>query len=232
MYIDERMKMMNLNKTVFLSGLAVIAMAVPTAPAADPNAGPRMSGDSRGASAPRFAAPQSDSRSVNAIRSGDGGSRWSGSGRRWGNGDGRRWSNGDGRRWRNGDGRRWGNRDGRWRGRYGNWRHRRYYPAYYYSSFYPYGYGNGWYGYPYYGTSAHLYYHGTGNRYGGYQAQGSGNLVIAVQQELRRAGYYRGAVDGVIGSGTRSAIRAYERAHGLPADGRIDDELLGQMGLS
>jgi peptidoglycan hydrolase-like protein with peptidoglycan-binding domain len=53
-----------------------------------------------------------------------------------------------------------------------------------------------------------------------------------VQHELARAGYYHGAIDGVIGNGTRSAIRAYESANGLPVDGRIDADLLSRMGLS
>ena len=53
-----------------------------------------------------------------------------------------------------------------------------------------------------------------------------------VQHELARAGYYHGAVDGIIGNGTRSAIRAYESANGLPVDGRIDADLLSRMGLS
>jgi peptidoglycan hydrolase-like protein with peptidoglycan-binding domain len=56
--------------------------------------------------------------------------------------------------------------------------------------------------------------------------------VIAVQRRLARNGYYRGAIDGVIGDGTRSAIRSYERAHGLRVDGLIDQRLLATMGLA
>src|SRR5947209_8768586 len=67
---------------------------------------------------------------------------------------------------------------------------------------YPYGYG---YGYDYYSTPVQ------GQVVGG----GYGSVVVQVQQRLARAGYYRGAVDGVIGGETRRAIRAYERAHGL-----------------
>ncbi|MBA2431371.1 MAG: peptidoglycan-binding protein [Chthoniobacterales bacterium] len=54
---------------------------------------------------------------------------------------------------------------------------------------------------------------------------------MAVQQRLAAAGFYRGRIDGVIGSGTRAAIRAYQRANGLPGNGRIDTRLLARMGL-
>jgi len=72
--------------------------------------------------------------------------------------------------------------------------------------------------------------------YGGYGYQGSygvnGSLVVQVQRRLASAGYYSGPIDGVIGSGTRRAIRAYERSHGLPIDGAIHRRLLATMGLA
>ena len=52
-----------------------------------------------------------------------------------------------------------------------------------------------------------------------------------MQQQLAQAGYYRGEIDGVVGDGTRRAIRSYERANGLRVDGRIDNQLLSTMGL-
>ena len=83
------------------------------------------------------------------------------------------------------------------------------YPYAYYSAYYP----------PYY--------------YAGYPSGYSGSsLVIQVQERLARAGYYHGAIDGIIGSETHRAIRGYERAHGLPVDGRIDPSLLARMGLA
>jgi lysozyme family protein len=45
-------------------------------------------------------------------------------------------------------------------------------------------------------------------------------------------GYYFGPVDGVIGSGTRRAIRAYEGSHGLPADGAIPSAITHDDGPS
>jgi peptidoglycan hydrolase-like protein with peptidoglycan-binding domain len=43
-------------------------------------------------------------------------------------------------------------------------------------------------------------------------------------------GITRGLFDGIIGSGTRRAIRAYERSHGLPDDDAIHRQLLTAMG--
>ena len=92
--------------------------------------------------------------------------------------------------------------------------------------YYPYPYPYPYYGYPYgaYGS------YGYGADYGGYGA--SGSLVVQVQRRLATAGYYSGSIDGVIGSGTRRAIRAFERSHGLPVDGAIHRRLLAAMGLA
>ncbi|MEY2529963.1 MAG: hypothetical protein QOI96_48 [Verrucomicrobiota bacterium] len=91
---------------------------------------------------------------------------------------------------------------------------------YWYDYYYPYGYYDP-YSYYDYGQSA-AYDDGRGY---------DDSLVVNVQQRLARAGYYHGAVDGIMGPSTRRAIRAYERAHGLRADGVLDDRLLSTMGL-
>ena len=96
-----------------------------------------------------------------------------------------------------------------------------FFPFYYpYPYYYPYRYGE--YGYQ--------------GGYGGYGYQGgygvNSSLVVQVQRRLASAGYYSGAIDGVVGSGTRRAIRAYERSHGLPIDGQIHRRLLATMGLA
>ena len=124
-----------------------------------------------------------------------------------------------------------------WRGHDGS-HHPRYRPRYggfYYGGYpyynYPFGYG---YGYPYFGASAALYYNGT-HSYGrsNYSYDGGDeNVAVAVQRRLAESGYYRGAIDGVIGTGTQNAIRAYERANGLPVDGRIDADLLARLRVS
>ena len=55
--------------------------------------------------------------------------------------------------------------------------------------------------------------------------------IVQVQENLRRLGYYRGAVDGIIGAGTREAVRSYQIDRGLPVTGRIDSALLQDFGL-
>ena len=95
---------------------------------------------------------------------------------------------------------------------------------------YPYGYG---YGCPYYD----MYPYGYGYYAPHAQVYASNGInddatVAAVQRRLARGGYYHGSIDGVIGSGTRTAIRAFERNNGLPVDGIIDRQLLKTMGLA
>lgn len=111
-----------------------------------------------------------------------------------------------------------------------NWRHRHHrhhrHSRVHFAFGYPFGYGYPYYGYYPYGYSAGprevIYRSVTADR----------AIVINVQRRLARNGYYHGAIDGVIGQGTRSAIRSYERAHGLRIDGQIDHRLLATMGLA
>ena len=119
-----------------------------------------------------------------------------------------------------------------------HWNHHRYYRprSSVYFNFglgYP-GYGYG-YGYPYYGTYpyGYGYYTPYTSRYTVYDKGITDDATVAaVQRRLARGGYYHGAVDGVIGEGTRTAIRGFERNNGLPVDGVIDTQLLRTMGLA
>jgi hypothetical protein len=56
-------------------------------------------------------------------------------------------------------------------------------------------------------------------------------LAAAVQTELTRRGYYHGAIDGLMGSGSREAIRAFQQAQGLPVTGVVDPALLKALKL-
>ncbi|MDP9100435.1 MAG: peptidoglycan-binding protein [Verrucomicrobiota bacterium] len=96
---------------------------------------------------------------------------------------------------------------------------------------YPYdGYG---YGYPYYGAYPYGYgYYAPRTTVYATRGINDDATVAAVQRRLARGGYYHGSVDGVIGPGTRTAIRAFERNNGLPVDGLIDRQLLRTMGLA
>jgi hypothetical protein len=73
----------------------------------------------------------------------------------------------------------------------------------------------------------------TGVSSAGYQviAPSGSHLVAHVQEKLRSYGYYRGPVDGMAGTGTRAAIRSYQLDRGIQVSGRIDQELLSDLGL-
>ncbi len=49
------------------------------------------------------------------------------------------------------------------------------------------------------------------------------------QTDLKTLGYDPGAIDGVLGRKVRSALRAYQKAKGLPADGFPTMEMLGRL---
>lgn len=56
-------------------------------------------------------------------------------------------------------------------------------------------------------------------------ANGSaGSEVASMQQPLKNAGYYAGAIDGVFGPDTEGAVRSYQSDHGVIADGIVGDE--------
>jgi len=110
------------------------------------------------------------------------------------------------------------------------------YPYYSYGPSVSFGFGYPYYsyGYPYgyYGSYPYNYSYGYyGYNRPGYDTYANGSIVIQVQSRLARAGYYRGAIDGVMGPRTRYAIQAYERDHGLRVDGAISGSLLRNMGL-
>lgn len=48
--------------------------------------------------------------------------------------------------------------------------------------------------------------------------QGDRFSVIELQRRLQARGFYQGAIDGILGSQTRAAIRAAQRAYGLEAN--------------
>jgi hypothetical protein len=119
----------------------------------------------------------------------------------------------------------------------------------YFGGFYPYG-GYGYWGYPYgYWGYPYGYVAYPAAPYYSYDPQGvyqgrlanppprssedakDVSMASRVQRQLAARGYYHGAIDGIVGEGTRSAIRRYQRANGLAVDGQIGDDLLESMGL-
>ncbi len=59
----------------------------------------------------------------------------------------------------------------------------------------------------------------------------SDSIVGLVQRKLKKLGYYTSTVDGEIGPGTRTAIRAYQEENGLEITGRVDKDLLRSLEL-
>ncbi|MFF1835984.1 glycoside hydrolase domain-containing protein [Streptomyces sp. NPDC058231] len=58
--------------------------------------------------------------------------------------------------------------------------------------------------------------------YGSITAGASGGAVSAAQCLLLRQGHYSGAVDGVFGASTTTAVRSYQSAKALPVTGTVD----------
>jgi hypothetical protein len=101
------------------------------------------------------------------------------------------------------------------------------YPYDYYADDY-YGYPNG-YDPGYYDSGAYQ----SGEYYGqnGYGDEYANSTVAAAQERLAREGYYRGAIDGIVGPETRHAVARYQSSHGLRVNGNLTPDTLGAMGL-
>jgi murein L,D-transpeptidase YcbB/YkuD len=50
-----------------------------------------------------------------------------------------------------------------------------------------------------------------------------------LQQALKAAGFYKGAVDGKLGNGTKAAIVKFQRANGLKADGIVGEKTWSEL---
>ena len=59
----------------------------------------------------------------------------------------------------------------------------------------------------------------------------TGTEVTQIQQKLKSLGFYTGAVDGVYGSKTKTAVSAFQKSVGLNADGVAGYATLLYMGL-
>ncbi|MEY2482554.1 MAG: hypothetical protein QOK24_1082, partial [Verrucomicrobiota bacterium] len=65
----------------------------------------------------------------------------------------------------------------------------------------------------------------------GYNDLDPTQVIASVQTELQRLGYYRLAVDGLMGPGTRAAIANFQRDNGLSITAAIDRPTLQTLGL-
>ncbi|MBQ9103567.1 MAG: spore cortex-lytic enzyme [Clostridia bacterium] len=63
--------------------------------------------------------------------------------------------------------------------------------------------------------------------------QGStGQSVKTLQTKLKNWGYYKGSVDGIFGSKTKSAVIYFQRKNGLTPDGIVGAKTLKALGMS
>ena len=107
-----------------------------------------------------------------------------------------------------------------------------YYPYYAYSD-YPYdydGYSNNGYPYDYYEYSPYNYDDGQG--YVPSDQYENNTTLSAVQSALAKLGYYRGAIDGVIGDETKAALARYQQDHDLSVTGTVTTAILQSLGLA
>jgi hypothetical protein len=104
--------------------------------------------------------------------------------------------------------------------------HRNFFFAFDFVSF---GFPYWWYPYPYY--YGYPYDYGPYDYSPVYDYRYWYGLATAVQTKLAERGYYHGPIDGLMGSGSREAIQAFQQAQGLPVTGRIDPALLKALKL-
>ena len=58
-----------------------------------------------------------------------------------------------------------------------------------------------------------------------------GQEVRSIQTKLKSLGFYNGAVDGIYGTGTQKAVRAFQKSVGITADGIAGQKTLLYLGL-
>jgi len=92
-------------------------------------------------------------------------------------------------------------------------------------------YWNAGYWFPAWGYDSSAYYPYDGPIYG-YSNLAPDQVVVNVQTQLARDGYYSGPVDGVLGPMTRQAIAAFQADHGLAVTSTVDEPTMATLGLT
>jgi len=85
--------------------------------------------------------------------------------------------------------------------------------------------------FPAWGYFPGAYYPYDGPIYG-YNGLPPDQVVVNVQVQLQRDGYYTGPIDGVLGPMTRHAIAAFQADHGLAITSAIDEVTVSTLGLT
>lgn len=94
-----------------------------------------------------------------------------------------------------------------------------------------YYYWNSGYWYPAYGYDPYYSNYTYDEPIYGYNELPPGQVIANVQTALQEQGYYRDAVDGLIGPRTRGALSDFQRDRGLPVTAAIDGPTLQALGL-
>ena len=92
-------------------------------------------------------------------------------------------------------------------------------------------YWNAGYWFPAWGYAAGAYYPYDGPIYG-YNGMQPDQVIVDVQQQLQRDGYYDGPIDGTLGPMTRQAIAAFQADNGLSVTSVIDRPTLATLGIA
>jgi hypothetical protein len=92
-------------------------------------------------------------------------------------------------------------------------------------------YWNTGYWYPAWGYDPYAYYPYDGPIYG-YGDLTPDQVIVNVQIQLQRDGYYVGQVDGILGPETRQALAAFQADHGLAITSAVDGPTLATLGLA
>ena len=85
--------------------------------------------------------------------------------------------------------------------------------------------------FPAWGYFPGAYYPYDGPIYG-YNGLTPDQVVVNVQLQLQRDGYYAGPIDGVLGPMTRHSIAAFQADHGLAVTAAIDQTTVSTLGLT
>lgn len=90
---------------------------------------------------------------------------------------------------------------------------------------------NGGYWYPAWGYAQDAYYPYDGPIYG-YGNLTPDRIIVEVQTQLQREGYYAGPIDGALGPMTRQAIAAFQADNGLAVTSSVDEPTMATLGLT
>ena len=91
-------------------------------------------------------------------------------------------------------------------------------------------YWNSGYWYPAWGYNQGYHYPYDGPIYG-YGDLTPDQVIVNVQVQLQRDGYYAGPIDGLLGPGTRQGLAAFQADRGLAITSAIDEPTLASLGL-